>query len=586
VTRFLTLTPYKRALELLQESTRFPYQSEQVQVTKSLGRVTCQAVYAKRTVPQTAISQRDGYAVSSADTEEARDSQPIMLRDYAFVHSGSPIPQGYDAVIMQEDVRVEPDRIFALKPARSCQNIQKAGAETSFGKMIVPADHCISAADVGAMVSYGITMVEIKKFIVTLIPVGDELKKSCTILGPGEVIESNTLMLQSYLEKLNITPILHSIIPDSPEKLQDAIQQAVLNSSFVIISGGTSTGRRDYTKSVLSEIGAVLYHGIAMRPGRTTLAARVDDVMVFGLPGTPAGTIAVFEEVILPWLFACGFPIPMHHIVQAMLAESIPSDIGTDDFIPMVVGAVNGTYRAVMVPRGNGQMTHVRANGILHIPHNVEGLKQGDRCNIRLIRSYSEPDNVLLVVGVSDLIIDILDQFLRKDQMRLYCRPAKTDAVLLSMQNNGIHGGIISRFHMNDFCDTDYSLLSASSSAIRIADRVYIMAYREEDDSREQQAIVQYDASICVHEGEIAQKIRTGEIVAGPCSEHLAAEYNLSGPVIGHESIDLIIRNEDMESEYVKHVQRLLSSEAWKKEVNLVTGYSAEKSGEIFPLLN
>ena len=586
MTRFLTLTPYKRALEIVQESTGLPYQSEQVQVTRSLGCVTYQPVYAKLTVPQTAISQRDGYAVLSAETEEARDSQPIVLRDYAFVHAGSPIPQGYDAVIMQEDVQIEPDRVLLLKPARAGQNIQKKGAETSFGKMIVPADHCISATDIGAMVSYGITMVEVKKFIVTLIPVGDELKEPCTAPGPGEVIESNTLLLQSYLERLNITPILHSIIPDSPEKLQDAVQQAVLDCSFVIISGGSSTGKRDYTKSVLSEIGTILYHGIAMRPGRTTLAACVDGVMVFGLPGTPAGSVSVFEEVILPWLSSCGFPIPMHHTIQAKLAESIPSDIGTDDFIPMAVGAVNGTYQAVMVPRGNGQMTHVKANGILHITHNVEGLKQGDRCNIRLIRSYPDPHNVLLVLGVSDLIIDVLDQFLRRDQMRLYCRPAKTDAVLLSMQNKGIHGGIISRFHMNDnFCDIDYSLLLEPSSAIHIADRVYIMALRGED-VREQQATVQYDASIRIHEDEIIQKMRKGEIDAGPCSEYLAAEYNFSGPVIGYESIDLIIRNEDMESGHVKYVQRLLSSTAWKKEVDLVTGYSAEKSGEIFPLLD
>jgi putative molybdopterin biosynthesis protein len=180
-----------------------------------------------------------------------------------------------------------------------------------------------------------------------------------------------------------------------------------------------------------------------------------------------------------------------------LLAESIPSDIGTDDFIRVVVGAVNGTYHAVMVPRGNGEMGNVRANGILHIAHKTEGLKQGEACNVRLIRPYPDPNNVLLLLGVSDLIIDILDQFLRRGQMRLYCRPIKTDVVLLNMQNRGIHGGIISRFHMNGkFCDIDYSLLLEPSSVIHIADKIYIMASREGDDVREEQDFVQYDSSI------------------------------------------------------------------------------------------
>jgi len=582
MTRFLTLTPYRKALELLLESTELPYEHKSVPVTKSLGSITSKPIYAKLTVPQTRVSQRDGYAVSSAETKEAQDSKPVVLTDYVFVHTGSVIPQKYDAVIMQEDVRIEPDQILVLKPARNGQNIQKAGAEISSGNMIVPADHLITALDIGALVSYGITMVETKKVIVTIIPVGDELKELCTAPRPGEVIESNTAMLQTYLEQLHINTVVHPIVPDSFEKVQIAIKQAVLDSSFVIISGGTSTGKRDYSKSVLSEIGTILYHGTTIRPGRTTLAALVDDVMVFGLPGSPVGSISVLDKIIRPWLSGCGFPLPQNHTIQGKVAESIPSDIGTDDFVPVVVGAVNGTYHALMIPRGNGQMINVRANGVLHIPNNLEGLKKGDKCTISMLRSYPDPNNVLLVLGVSDLIIDILDQFLRKNQMRLYCRPTKTDATLLSMGNRGIHGGIISRFHVNgNFCDIDYSLLLEPSSAIHIAEKVYILASQDGENAKEKQG---YDASICHKEDEVMDKIRKGEIDAGPCSEHLAAEYSLSGPVIGHESIDLIIRNEDLEHEQVKHLQSLLSSEAWRREVDLVTGYSAKRSGEMSSL--
>ena len=579
MSRFLTLTSYNDALAILHASAPLSYQNERIQVTKSLGRMLHQPVYAKLTVPHTTISQRDGYAVFASDTLLARDSEPGVLQNYAFVHTGSEIPNGYDAVIMQEDVRIEPDQVLILKPARPGQNIQKAGSETSIGKMILPAGHVISAADIGAMTAYGVTTVEIKKLTVTLLPVGDELKEPCTAPGPGEVIESNVLMLKAYLESLGIATELHPIIPDSPQEIKTAILQAVLDSSFVIISGGTSMGKRDYTKSVLIENGTMLYHGVAMRPGRTTLAALVDGVTVFGLPGVPAGAISVFEEIILPWLSDCGFPVPMKHIIQATLAESIPSDIGTDDFIQMVVGEVNKTYQAIMVPRGNGQMTHVRTNGILHIAHMAEGLKWGDTCHIRLIRPYPHPKNILLVSGISDLIIDILDQFLQRKQIRLYCRPAKTDAVLLGMQNKGIHGGIIERFHINDtWCDIDYSLLLEPSSAIHIADQVYIMASLEGEDVGEEHGVS------WMNETETIQKIKKGEIDAGPCSEHLAADYNLSGPVIGYKRMYFLVRNEDLESEQIKEIRSLLSSDEWKSEVDLVVGYSTERSGEISPL--
>ena len=609
MTRFLTLTSYHDALEILQRSAGFLYQNERVQVTKSVGSITYQPVYAKLTVPQTQVSQRDGYAVCAADMQQARNSKPVVLQNYAFVHTGSQVPDEYDAVIMQEDVRIEPEQILVQNPARPGQNIQKGGSEICLGKMILPANHLISEADIGAMIAYGITTIEIKKLIVTLIPIGDELKEPCTAPGPGEAIESNTFMLKSYLEKIGITPIVHPIVPDSPEEIEIAIQQAVLDSSFVLLSGGTSNGKRDLTKAVLSEIGTILYHGIAMRPGKTALAALVDGVTVFGLPGVPVGTKAVFEEIILPWLGACGFPVPLPHIIHARLAESVPSELGTDDFVPLVVGVVNGAYQAVMVPRGNGQMTQVRANGVMHIMHNSEGVKQGEIAGIRLIRPFPKPENVLLMAGVSDLIVDIFDQFLRGMQMRIYCKHAKCDAVLLGMQNKGMHGGIISRPHINGaFSDIDCSLLLEPSSVIHIADRRYIMAFPEDVDLEngslrcpmlQESSVLQIFmqkylesssdtveyASVCMSEEEVVRSIGTGEIDGGPCSESLAAEYYLAGPTIGYESIDLIIRDEDLESEQVKELRILLSSEAWKREVDLVTGYSAKKSGEISHLI-
>ena len=139
--------------------------------------------------------------------------------------------------------------------------------------MIIPADHVISPEDIGAMIGYGMTSVQVKKIVVGLIPTGDELKEPCTAPGPGEVIASNCEMLAASLVTIGIETFIYPIIPDDPKKIRDTVEEAVGECSFVIISGGSSTGCRDHTKDVLTAIGTILYLELPCSLEKPRLAA-------------------------------------------------------------------------------------------------------------------------------------------------------------------------------------------------------------------------------------------------------------------------------------------------------------------------
>lgn len=200
--RFLTLIPYREAQKILKDSVQPGFQIKTVPVPKSHGYISHEPVFSRLTVPCCAVSQRDGYATICSETFHATESHPAVLTSFSFVHTGSPIPEEYDAVIMQEDVRIdESGGISIIKPARPGQHIQKAGSEISTGKMIIPAGHLIHPEDVGAMIGYGITTIQIRKITAGLIPTGDELKEPFTAPGPGEVIASNNEMIAARLEE-------------------------------------------------------------------------------------------------------------------------------------------------------------------------------------------------------------------------------------------------------------------------------------------------------------------------------------------------------------------------------------------------
>ncbi|MDN7024593.1 molybdopterin molybdenumtransferase MoeA [Methanoculleus sp. FWC-SCC1] len=384
-----SLLPLKETVSLITRSFPKPGRTECVPVTGSVGRVACRPVFSLLTLPGTNIATRDGIAVRSGDTSGASARHPVAVPGAVRVNTGNDVPAGYDAVVMIEDVRQDTTSgaWIADQPAAPWQYVRRCGEEIRKGDLILPAGHRVGRYDIGALTTYGIAEITVDAARIGLIPTGSEVVPLGTLPGPGQVIESNVAVASVWLTEAGATPVRYPIVPDDPDRIKRAIETGVRENDLVLISAGSSAGTRDYTASALTDLGEVLVHGIAIKPGRTALVGKVSEKPVIGLPGNPAAALAVLRELVLPLLASWGFRGPAVRIVRARLTRPLASEPDCDEFVLVTVTRSGDHYVAHPERRGAGmQMAAVRANGYLHIPAAVEELSSGDEVDVRLTK--------------------------------------------------------------------------------------------------------------------------------------------------------------------------------------------------------
>ena len=227
VKRYLTLCPFERALHLLTTSFSAPTHTEQVPLIASIGRVVASPVYAKYTVPEVNISAMDGIAVRSRDTIGASDLTPVTLDHFARVNTGNIVSPEFDAVIMIEDTW-EAGEKFQIRKADSTVAAYSSCRRRYPGKPFgTSPGHLIRAFDIGALATYGITHVEVKAVQIGIIPTGSELVPFGVRPGPGQVVESNTIMAQVFLSTMGAHCTRFPIVPDDPKLIADALRSAI-----------------------------------------------------------------------------------------------------------------------------------------------------------------------------------------------------------------------------------------------------------------------------------------------------------------------------------------------------------------------
>ncbi|MDD1724439.1 MAG: hypothetical protein LUQ07_04855 [Methanospirillum sp.] len=612
MSRYLHLISLLEARTLLRESFRLTYHERSAEVTQAYGYISAYPVFSRLTVPCCPVSLMDGYALRSSDTHEAGESHPVLISSFSPVHTGQQVPGGFDAVIMQEDVRIADNtHIGVLKPVRPGQHIQKTGSEMQAGRMILPAGHLITPQDIGYLLSYGIVSVPVKVIVAGLVPTGDELVEPSATPGPGEVIASNCQMMAAYFRNLGIEPIIYPNTPDDPERIRVVLDQAAGECDFIIVSGGSSTGKRDHTHAIVEEMGRIIFHGVAIRPGKTVLAGLIGEKPVFGVPGVPAGTVTALRELVTPWLAENGLTVQADQQVQVILAESIPSDPGTDDFVPLIVGRLGGRYTGIS-SRGSGSfVSGIRSNGILHIPRKNEGFEAGKTREVRLVPFRSHPDGMLIFSGIYDPVLGYLDQFLRAKGLSLCYLQTSQEKALYTVFKGNLHGGIIRRPCIGGhlILHPPSSFIPENACLLAIASAEYLLVSREGGDGQDltryrypslpsdsavrimldayftthtiDTASLQYHQDISGPEERIVAGIRNREIDAGPCSSFLARASGLLGPVIGEQSIDLVIKKEYLETEEIALLMSVIMSGEWREYIRGIPGYSAPVSGEV-----
>jgi putative molybdopterin biosynthesis protein len=409
-----------------------------VPLAQATGRVTAEPVWASRSSPPFDAAGMDGIAVRAADTLGASETTPVYLEPGAYdvVDTGDPMPDGRDAVVMREHVHYVGGTAELRAAVPPYQHVRSIGEDVSTAELLLPEGHRLRAVDVAAAAAAGATELLVRRRpVVAVLPTGDEVRPVGTQTGPGEILDTNSLMLAGQAREVGCEAHVLPIEPDDPAGLARAVSAAVASCDLLIIVAGSSAGRDDYTAQIVAQLGALAVHGVAVRPGHPVVLGVVDGTPVLGAPGYPVSAALTFDIFAEPLLAELEGAVPRSRPrARARLARKLASPLGMDDWVRVRMGVVGGTMVATPLPRGAGVLTSlVRADGLLVVPAGVEGHHPGEEVDIRLLRGLDEIERTIVAIGSHDLVLDLAASALR----------AEDPSVTLASSNVGSLGGLV-----------------------------------------------------------------------------------------------------------------------------------------------
>jgi putative molybdopterin biosynthesis protein len=398
-----------------------PGPGELVAVEDAAGRVTAAPVYARTSSPHYHAAAMDGVAVRAVDTFGASDATPKRLTlgaQAAVVDTGDPLPPECDAVIMIEDVHFIDDSVFEIiAGAVPWQHVRVIGEDVVATEMIVPANHRLRSIDIGGILAGGLTEIAVHpRPRVALLPTGTELVQPGVQLKSGDIIEYNTRVLGAMVAEWGGAPRRQEITADDYQALKARLQEAVAEYDVVLINAGSSAGREDYTAQLVGELGRVLTHGVAIKPGKPVVLGEVTGKPVIGVPGYSVSAVLVADLFVKPIIYGkLGAVPPVREKTSAIVSRKIVSPMGTEEFVRVKLGQVGDKIIATAISRGAGViMSMVRADGILRVPRLSEGYNAGQSVSVELMRPLQEVRETTVIIGSHDIALDVLANHLRQ----------------------------------------------------------------------------------------------------------------------------------------------------------------------------
>ncbi len=416
----IPLSEAKKSFFTLADGALNKLKTEDIPTHLACGRVTSAALYAKICSPHYNASAMDGISVKARDTYGASENTPVVLskQQYSVVDTGDPVPDNHDAVIMVEDVTEDENGNVTLYSAvHPWQNIRQVGEDICMGDMIAPSLTVITSSLCGAILAGGITHFEaVKRPLVGIIPTGDEIVPPTENPRKGDIIEFNSTIFSSMIKQWGGESKTYPIVKDKKELLRSALAEAAGECDCVLILAGSSAGRDDYTCDIMKELGEVCVHGIAVKPGKPAVLGKIGDVPVVGLPGYPVSAIVIMENIVRDLVYRMGgLSVPERQKIRATLGKRVVSSLKYHEFVRVTLGKVGDSFTAVPLMRGAGVVTSfTKADGILEIPQDSEGIEQGEEVEITLLKSLDEISSALIVTGSHDPMIDEIKDIMKK----------------------------------------------------------------------------------------------------------------------------------------------------------------------------
>lgn len=428
--------------------------AEDVAVDDSLGRVAASSVYAVQSAPHYNSAAMDGIAVWAADTFRAQETAPVRLTQLPqgqsfieggcyLVDTGDVLPEGTNAVIMVEEVHFAAGEAEIVAAASPWQHVRIIGEDIVANELVVAEYQRISPVDIAALLAAGLETVPVlQRPRVAILPTGDELVASRRELKPGSILDVNSHMLAAAVRQWGGEPTRCGIIKDKQEALEAAVQEALQRHDMVLVNAGTSAGTEDFTFDVLSRLGEVFVHGVAIKPGKPVVLAICDGKPVVGLPGYPVSAMLTAEMFVKEALVGRQkLPCADAAEVEAVVVRPLASTVGVEEYVRVSLGQVQGRMVAAPLNRGAGLISSLtRAQGLVCVPEGSAGLNGGSRTSVRRLREGNSAHS-LLAVGSHDLSLELLGIHLRrrKGDISLSCANVGSMGGLMAIRNNEAH---------------------------------------------------------------------------------------------------------------------------------------------------
>lgn len=457
---YLDDKPRSRALEELLQKFEFTRKVEKLQTVDILNRVSSGVISAPKSYPHYHSSAMDGVAVIAEETFEAHERNPLILQpnQYNMVDTGNAIPAPFNAVIMIEKIQeLDDGSIEIIEPATPWQHIRPIGEDIVEDEVMFLQEHKFRPVDIGALLACGILDVDvIKKPVVSIIPTGHELVQPHEAREKGKLIEFNGTVFANYIKEWGGEPNLFPIITDEKDAIRQAILDATEVSDIVVVNAGSSAGRKDFTYSVVAELGEVFTHGVACRPGKPVILGKVNEKVVIGIPGYPVSAYLSLEWFIKPLIAKFLGQIPEERQAQKIkLGRRVVSTMGAEEFVRMNVCEVNGEFVGIPLSRSAGvTMSLVRADALLIIPAEVSGYEAGEEVFVELLKPVAQIAKRICFTGSHDMILDMVASELKLQDKLMLSTHVGSMAGILAVKKNEAH---VAGIHLLDPTTNEYN---------------------------------------------------------------------------------------------------------------------------------
>jgi molybdenum cofactor synthesis domain-containing protein len=401
---FATTISLDEALAILRQSALPIDRIEQVPLADGDGRVLASDILATADVPPFDRAAMDGYAVIAADTAAASHDTPVSLRvvgtlftgqesslrvargECVTIATGAPLPPGADAVVMVEHTVLRNDSTMDVHTAvRPRQHVGARAGDIAAGQQLLPAGTLLGPARLGALAALGLTSVPVfARPRVFVASTGNEIVAPGVPLAPGQIYDINRYTLVPVIARHGGEAIVGATVEDSIEALRRSLDDAAAaGADILVLSGGSSVGDRDLLVDAVMERGDVLFHGIAVKPGKPTLLARIGSSLLLGMPGNPTSCLSNAYVLLAPLLrLVARLPAWRPERREVPLAASVKNTSGRFTFY--TVRIENG--QAVAAFKGSGEITSLaHADGYIEIPAEVTEILAGTLVTVTLV---------------------------------------------------------------------------------------------------------------------------------------------------------------------------------------------------------